>query len=197
MSEVAFHFNAPDKLAYACRLLRKAVGSGARAVVLADARPNWNFEPIEFKEMMQIGHDLFRLIETLDKPVIGVAKGGAVGGGLEMLHACDFVIASDRATFGFPEVRLGVPTIVVVGKRLAEGFIELRDRRTGDSRDVMASDALPSIVAVVRRGFRAAACEPTSMSVPLRTISRCCARARPTGGSSRHSFAKADSTSSG
>ena len=45
---------------------------------------------------------------------------------------------------------IGVPTIVVVGKRLAEGFIELRDRRTGDSRDVMASDALPSIVAVVR-----------------------------------------------
>lgn len=33
MTEVAFHFNAPDKLAYACRLLRKAVGSGARVVV--------------------------------------------------------------------------------------------------------------------------------------------------------------------
>ena len=30
MTEIAFHFNAPDKLAYACRLLRKAVASGAR-----------------------------------------------------------------------------------------------------------------------------------------------------------------------
>ena len=37
MTEVAFHFNAPDKVAYACRLLRKAVGSGARVVVTAEA----------------------------------------------------------------------------------------------------------------------------------------------------------------
>ncbi len=33
MTEVAFHFNAPDLLVYACRLLRKAVGSGAKVVV--------------------------------------------------------------------------------------------------------------------------------------------------------------------
>ena len=33
MTEVAFHFNAPDSLSYACRLLRKAVGSGAKVVV--------------------------------------------------------------------------------------------------------------------------------------------------------------------
>ena len=37
MTEVAFHFGAPDKLAYTCRLLRKAVGSGARVLVIADA----------------------------------------------------------------------------------------------------------------------------------------------------------------
>lgn len=36
MTEVAFHFNAPDKTAYACRLLRKAYLKGARLLVLAD-----------------------------------------------------------------------------------------------------------------------------------------------------------------
>ena len=36
MTEVAFHFNAPDKQAYACRLLRKAVAGGARFVWLRD-----------------------------------------------------------------------------------------------------------------------------------------------------------------
>ena len=36
MTEVAFHFNAPDKWAYACRLLRKAVAAGAKVVVLAE-----------------------------------------------------------------------------------------------------------------------------------------------------------------
>ena len=36
MTEVAFHFGAPDKLGYVCRLLRKAVGSGAHVMVVAD-----------------------------------------------------------------------------------------------------------------------------------------------------------------
>lgn len=33
MTEIAFHFNAPDPVAYACRLLRKAVNAGAKVVV--------------------------------------------------------------------------------------------------------------------------------------------------------------------
>jgi DNA polymerase-3 subunit chi len=33
VTEIAFHFNAPDRMAYACRLLRKAVSNGARVVV--------------------------------------------------------------------------------------------------------------------------------------------------------------------
>jgi len=37
VTDLAFHFGAPDRLAYACRLLRKAVGSGAHITVLADA----------------------------------------------------------------------------------------------------------------------------------------------------------------
>ena len=55
MTEVAFHFNAPDKVAYACRLLRKALGGGARLVVLGDDdtlglldRALWNMAPHEF-----------------------------------------------------------------------------------------------------------------------------------------------------
>lgn len=37
MTEVAFHFNAPDKISYACRLLRKATRQGARVVVVGSA----------------------------------------------------------------------------------------------------------------------------------------------------------------
>ena len=37
MTDLAFHFGAPDKLAYACRLVRKAVGNGAKVVLVADA----------------------------------------------------------------------------------------------------------------------------------------------------------------
>jgi DNA polymerase-3 subunit chi len=55
MTEVAFHFNAPDKLGYACRLLRKAWGTGARVVVTgaSDLLQDldvalWTFAPLEF-----------------------------------------------------------------------------------------------------------------------------------------------------
>lgn len=41
-------------------------------------------------------------------PVIGAANGSAIGGGLELLLGCDLIIASDAATFAFPEVRRGM-----------------------------------------------------------------------------------------
>ena len=47
---------------------------------------------------------------------------------------------------------LGVPTIVVVGKRLVEGFIEVKDRRSGERTDVALTDAVEEISALVRIG---------------------------------------------
>jgi enoyl-CoA hydratase/carnithine racemase len=46
------------------------------------------------------------------KPVIAEVNGYCLGYGLTLVTWCDFVIASERAEFGFPEVRLGIPTIV-------------------------------------------------------------------------------------
>ena len=46
------------------------------------------------------------------KPTIAAVNGHCLGYGLTAVAACDFVIASERATFGFPEVGIGVPTIV-------------------------------------------------------------------------------------
>jgi len=55
MTEVLFHFNVPDRLLYACRLLRKAVRSGTGVAVSAPAptlvrldRALWTFDPQEF-----------------------------------------------------------------------------------------------------------------------------------------------------
>src|SRR3984957_1846205 len=46
------------------------------------------------------------------KPVIAAVNGYCLGYGLTLASWCDFVLASDRAEFGLPEVRLGVPAIV-------------------------------------------------------------------------------------
>jgi len=55
MTEVAFHFNAPDKWAYACRLLRKAVAARANVLVVVPVAQIdvlddllWTFAPLEF-----------------------------------------------------------------------------------------------------------------------------------------------------
>ena len=45
------------------------------------------------------------------KPTIAAVNGYCLGFALTLAAACDFVIASERAQFGFPEVRLGIPTI--------------------------------------------------------------------------------------
>jgi E-phenylitaconyl-CoA hydratase len=46
------------------------------------------------------------------KPIIAAVNGYCLGYGLTLATWCDFVLASDRAEFGLPEVRLGVPAIV-------------------------------------------------------------------------------------
>jgi enoyl-CoA hydratase/carnithine racemase len=46
------------------------------------------------------------------KPVIAAVNGYCLGYGLTLATWCDFVVASDRAEFGLPEVNLGVPAVV-------------------------------------------------------------------------------------
>ena len=45
---------------------------------------------------------------------------------------------------------LGMPTVVVVGRSLADGTIEVRDRRTGEREDVPVAEAAAAVVAAVR-----------------------------------------------
>lgn len=52
-------------------------------------------------------HNMFHLLADLRKPTIAVVNGFALGGGCELAIACDMVIASDKAQFGQPEIKVG------------------------------------------------------------------------------------------
>ena len=85
-------------------------GSGEKAFVAgADIKEFQNFNPSEGEELARKGQEiLFDLIENLQKPVIAVINGFALGGGLELAMACHIRIASDNAKLGLPEVTLGL-----------------------------------------------------------------------------------------
>ena len=81
-------------------------------------------------QMLDAFHSIFRSLELLAKPVIALVDGAALGGGCELVAACDIVIASDRARFGQPEIKLGVfPPVaavllpLVIGEKRARELI--------------------------------------------------------------------------
>jgi cyclohexa-1,5-dienecarbonyl-CoA hydratase len=93
-------------------------------------------------QMLDSFHSIFRVLGQMARPTIAVVDGPALGGGCELVAACDIVIASDRARFGQPEIKLGVfPPVAaillprIIGERRARELI-----LTGDLID--AAEAL-------------------------------------------------------
>ena len=81
-------------------------------------------------QMLDAFHAIFRQLELLAKPTIALIDGAALGGGCELVAACDIVIASDRSRFGQPEIKLGVfPPVAaillprVIGEKRARELI--------------------------------------------------------------------------
>jgi enoyl-CoA hydratase len=84
-------------------------GSGDKAFVAgADIAQMQGFGPAEAQAFSERGNRILRQLETLPLPAIALVNGYALGGGCELALACDWIIASERAAFGQPEVNLGV-----------------------------------------------------------------------------------------
>ena len=95
--------------------------------------------------------EVFIGIHRMEKPVVAVVRGRALGGGCGLAMACDIVLAHPDAIFGYPEVRLGfVPALVMAMLR----------RKVGKA----------AAFELVVRGHRAAASEAAALGLATRVI---------------------------
>ena len=83
-------------------------GEGRAFVSGADIEFMKNLSTKEGLAFADLGHRVMDSLEGLSQPVIAAVNGFALGGGLELAMACDFIYASEKAKFGQPEVGLGV-----------------------------------------------------------------------------------------
>jgi enoyl-CoA hydratase/carnithine racemase len=98
--------------------------------------------------------ELFKIIRSLKKPLLGRINGHALGGGLGLAAACDIVIAADDCRFGTPEINVGLFPYIIMAtlirftsapKRLLEIML------TGERLDAQEAQQLGLVNYVVPR----------------------------------------------
>ncbi|SEL58352.1 short chain enoyl-CoA hydratase [Pseudoxanthomonas sp. GM95] len=81
-------------------------GSGGYFVAGTDIGEMADMRPID--HVLQRSGRLFDVVRASTKPVIAAVEGYALGGGCELALACDLVVAADNASFGQPEIKVGI-----------------------------------------------------------------------------------------
>lgn len=160
-------------------IARVAADPGARTLLVTGAGEKAFVAGADISEMQALSADQARVfsesgmrvmhaLEALPVPVIALVNGYALGGGCELAMACDWIIASERAVFGQPEVNLGIPPGFGGTQRLTRLVGRARALElVTTARQVKADEALA--IGLVTRVVSAAELLETGLAV-ARTI---------------------------
>lgn len=83
-------------------------GEGKAFIAGADIKQMKDMTSLEAREFAELGHSLPIRIEESRLPFIAAVNGYALGGGCEVMMACDICFASENAKIGQPEINLGI-----------------------------------------------------------------------------------------
>jgi len=88
------------------------VGSGRAFTAGMDVRILRDLDTGRARELITSLHDAIAAVHQAPFPVIAAVNGACLGAGFELALACDMRVAAASATFGLPEVRVGVPSVI-------------------------------------------------------------------------------------
>ena len=83
-------------------------GAGDKAFIAGADIGEFAGRSAQMQRDVMVQRSLFNAIDTFPKPVIAMVNGYCLGGGCEVALACDIRIASETASFGQPEINLGI-----------------------------------------------------------------------------------------
>jgi cyclohexa-1,5-dienecarbonyl-CoA hydratase len=188
----------PTNRALAAHVRSLASSPDVRVIALTGAGENFSagvqiedHAPDRVGTMLEAFHDVFRAFVELGRPLIAVVQGVALGGGCELVAFADACIASESATFGFPEIELAcfppvaslVLPAVVGAHRSAELLL------TGQKIDVLQAEAIGLVNVVAEApGFAVAAEEFVQLFARHSGAALALGREASRGGRSREEF---------
>jgi enoyl-CoA hydratase/carnithine racemase len=94
--------------------VRVAVIAGAGRAFTAgmNVRVLHDLDVARAKTLITLVHEAIHAVHEAPFPVIAEVQGACLGAGFELAMACDLRVAADTASFGLPEVRVGVPSVI-------------------------------------------------------------------------------------
>lgn len=134
-------------------------GEGRAFVAGADIDDYVDMGLAEYSAFQWLGRAMTDRIQAVSCPVIAAVNGYALGGGFEVALACDIIVASENATFGLPEAKLGLlPGGGGTQRPRAVGpYVAKRLILSGETMDAVRAYQLGIVTEVVPQGQALAA----------------------------------------
>lgn len=129
-------------------------GTGRAFIAGADIGEYDGVSQAAFEDYQRLGRATFSALAALPQITVAAVNGYALGGGFEVVLCCDLVVASEKARFGLPEIKLGLLPGGGGTQRLS------RAAGTGFAKELVLTGRLVPATELYRRGLLTSVCEP-------------------------------------